>query len=78
MTIVGESAGAGSVSAHLLSPHSRGYFHQAIMQVNELELQMLNVYISLCPQLKYALLSEGKTGKLENSPVNFCRHMKQT
>ncbi|CAH0559101.1 unnamed protein product [Brassicogethes aeneus] len=32
VTIFGESAGAASVSYHLLSPMSRGLFHKAIMQ----------------------------------------------
>jgi para-nitrobenzyl esterase len=32
VTIVGESAGAGSVCTHLVSPESRGLFHGAIMQ----------------------------------------------
>ncbi|XP_072174373.1 acetylcholinesterase-like [Diadema setosum] len=32
VTIAGESAGGGSVSLHMLSPHSTGLFHQSIMQ----------------------------------------------
>jgi len=32
VTIVGESAGAGSVSALLVSPPARGLFHRAVMQ----------------------------------------------
>jgi carboxylesterase type B len=32
VTIFGESAGAGSVSNHLLSPRSKGLFHRAIAE----------------------------------------------
>ena len=32
VTIIGESAGGGSVSNHLLSPKSQGLFHRAIME----------------------------------------------
>ena len=34
VTIMGESAGAGSVGLHMLSPLSEGLFHQAIMEVS--------------------------------------------
>ena len=32
VTIFGESAGAGSVSNHLVSPRSQGLFHRAIAE----------------------------------------------
>jgi len=38
ITIFGESAGAGSVSAHMLSEHSDGLFQRAIQMVGHLHL----------------------------------------
>lgn len=32
VTIFGESAGGGSVTAHMISPLSHGLFHRAILQ----------------------------------------------
>lgn len=38
VTIAGQSAGSQSVSCHLTSPNSQGYFHQAIQESNPLAL----------------------------------------
>eukprot|EP01117_Protostelium_nocturnum_P000123 TRINITY_DN10201_c0_g1_i1.p1 TRINITY_DN10201_c0_g1~~TRINITY_DN10201_c0_g1_i1.p1 ORF type:complete len:563 (+),score=180.20 TRINITY_DN10201_c0_g1_i1:56-1690(+) len=44
VTLYGESAGAVSVGAHLISPLSKGYFHKAVMESNPIAIPSKSVY----------------------------------
>jgi cholinesterase len=46
VTLFGESAGASSVNAHMISPLSKGLFHRAILQSNPFALPLLTVTVA--------------------------------
>ncbi|XP_047030744.1 cholinesterase 2-like [Helicoverpa zea] len=60
VTIFGESAGAASVSFHLLSPMSKGLFHRAVMQSGSalahwaLQFEPLTIASRLAEQMGYS------------------------
>ncbi|XP_022097401.1 acetylcholinesterase-like isoform X2 [Acanthaster planci] len=69
VTIVGESAGAASVSFHLLSPGSAGLFHAAIMELHQ-ELNRSDILTSFVPVVDGKFLLSDPDDVYAEGPIN--------